>query len=509
MSVIVLGLLSAYLGWAWTLVLLAACAIVYLLSAPVRAVRAWGVPTAPMWPVLGCLPFYLRVEGSIWDAHLALSKRHGGGPVGACMPGFAPWLVVSDPPSVRHALKDAFDCFEKGAVLDPFRELVGYGIFGADGEAWARQRKAASHLFAQRVLREDMARMIGVHLDELVERADALAASGEVFDAQRLMFCFTFDTISDVAFGGKPGSLDGRPVPFMESFDRAQQLCTRRQSDPLFRVKRRLGVGSERELARHARVVREYARAAVEERRRAGPDELRRHGDLLSRFAVDAPDWPDEVLAEAVLNYMIAGRDTTAALLSWSLFRLTQMPAERERLLDEMRAAAADPACAAEPTRLAARLVRLEAFLLEVLRLHPPVPGDGKMCVRETRLPNGVLMKPGQLFFYNAYTFGRLNSEAFPEPLELRPERHLAAGEDGAPRVSPPDPFVLPVFNAGPRACLGRRLALMEAKLVLARLLPRYDVELECAPADIGYEENVILRIKGGLPVSLRRRSAE
>merc|ERR1719453_2228141 len=107
----------------------------------------------------------------------------------------------------------------------------------------------------------------------------------------------------------------------------------------------------------------------------------------------------------------------------------------------------------------------MNAVLSESLRLYPSVPADVKRAAQDDIWPDGTKIPAGTNIIYNVYSMGRDTATWGADAGEFKPERWLEMEE-------PPDDFHYPVFNGGPRVCLGRRLAMVEMKCCLAVLLP-------------------------------------
>ena len=152
-----------------------------------------------------------------------------------------------------------------------------------------------------------------------------------------------------------------------------------------------------------------------------------------------------------ILNYMIAGRDTTACMLTWAMYRLAKHPDVQKRLLDEVDSFKGELGYAA-----LSHFTLLEAFIHEVLRLHPSVPMDSKRAIKDDQFPDGTFIPAGVVVRYNPYVVNRLDA-FWKDGEEFLIDRWL--------KDEKPTNFQYPTFNAGPRTCLGRFLALMEGKL--------------------------------------------
>lgn len=170
---------------------------------------------------------------------------------------------------------------------------------------------------------------------------------------------------------------------------------------------------------------------------------------------------------------MLAGRDTTAALLGWSLVRLTLHP----QIFSSLRSTIlADFPNDSQPTFSQLKSCRpLQHFLQEVLRLHPTVPVNNRLCVKDTTLPLGggpeakspIAIRAGQLVVFSVYAMHRRKDIWGEDALEFRPGRWEEKGGQA--------PWAFLPFLGGPRVCLGQQFALTEAAFLIVRLLREFD----------------------------------
>ena len=120
----------------------------------------------------------------------------------------------------------------------------------------------------------------------------------------------------------------------------------------------------------------------------------------------------------------------------------------------------------------------LEAFkgvVYETLRLWPPVPLDIKECQEDDVLPDGSCIPRHAKLVFLPYAMGR-DPAAYPEPLVFRPERWIP--------FSAPSPYEFPVFQAGPRICLGMDMAMFEIKLLTSMLVRSFSFQLAAGEAE-------------------------
>jgi cytochrome P450 len=174
---------------------------------------------------------------------------------------------------------------------------------------------------------------------------------------------------------------------------------------------------------------------------------------------------------------MMAGRDTTAALLGWSLVRLALHP----EIFSSLRATILRdfPDADSPPTFAQLKSCRpLQHFLQEVLRLHTTVPVNNRLCVKDTTLPLGggpdqkspIAIRAGQLVVFSVYAMHRRGDIWGEDALEFRPGRwEEKAGSQAR------SPWAFLPFLGGPRVCLGQQFALTEAAFLLVRLLREFD----------------------------------
>lgn len=203
---------------------------------------------------------------------------------------------------------------------------------------------------------------------------------------------------------------------------------------------------------------------------RADPRLMERK-DLLALFvqAEEKQRFSNVYLRDMVLNFVIAGRDTTACLLSWLFYILTTNLEIQEELAAEIDARCPRGTTPTLKCLTATSMPYLNGVVYETLRLYPPVPTDNKQAFVDDVLPDGTPVPKGAILMFLPYAMGR-DSALYSEPKVVKPERWI-------PFVSPA-PHEFPVFQAGPRICLGMDMAIFEAKIAVVALLQRYRFEL-------------------------------
>jgi cytochrome P450 len=220
---------------------------------------------------------------------------------------------------------------------------------------------------------------------------------------------------------------------------------------------------------------------------------------LLAARDEDGQPMSDDELRDELVTLLVAGHETTATALSWAV-RWILADADVEAKLRDELGGAAD----LTPQRIQA-LPYLDACAREALRLNPIIPIVGRITTRDLSL-GGYELAKGTGIVCSIYLAQR-RPDVFPDPTRFDPERFLE-GAPGRPsggrRIAPYEFFP---FGGGIRRCIGMAFALLEMKMVLARLFTRTTMKLE-SPSAIGYERRSITLVPSeGLRVRLVERS--
>ncbi|CAM6016120.1 unnamed protein product, partial [Sphagnum balticum] len=482
-----------------------------------------------------------------------LKKKTNGMTARLVRPGSVAFYLTASPKNVEYILKTNFENYPKGPeTCNNLSDLLGSSIFSVDGELWKEQRRVAMHEFTKKSLRNFMHEIVQVELDNrLIPVLSKASSEGVMVDLHDLFMRFTFDTICNLGFGVDPGCLDlSLPnVKLAHAFDTATAITSSRffMYPFVWGTKRALNIGSERILRESIRQIDEFAMHVIQKRRqkllesstelRSGlnsddaPEPLSSppHMDLLSRFMGVATEaeklrtldssggddqkrggYSDVFLRDIVISFLLAGRDTTSSGLSWLFWLLSR----HRRVVDAIRAEIREVVKSRNCTNLSTDASKftyeelknmhyLHAALSESLRLYPPLPVDTKFAVKEDVLPDGTHIPKGSIVAYGPYAMGRMEQLWGSDCLEFKPERWLQNGV-----FLPQCPYKYAVFQAGPRICLGKELALLQIKLVTAGLINCFDFYV---PEDFKptYEISLLLPMKYGLPTKISPRERE
>ncbi|KAM6570291.1 hypothetical protein CsatB_018276 [Cannabis sativa] len=464
------------------------------------------------YPIIGCLVSFYENRRRLlhWYTDLVLCSPTSTVVVKRL--GALRTIVTANPTNVEYILKTNFPNFPKGeSFTEILGDLLGCGIFNMDGELWSTQRKLASHEFSTRSLREFVVKTLEEEVSErLIPLLENAAQNDTVLDLQDLLKRFAFDTICKVALGHDPCCLDtSRPVPSLfRAFDTAAEISAKRSTSTvalLWKMKRFFRFGSEKKLRDAIEIVHESVSEIITKKRKLIlEDENKGGGDMLSRFLMAGHD--DEVVRDMVISFVMAGRDTTSAAMTWLFWLLSQNSKAEKLLLNEVNRSCSNSNNVALNYDSLQEMSFLKACLCESMRLYPPVSWDSKHAANDDVLPDGTVVKKGDRVTYFPYGMGRLEELWGENCGEFKPERWLLEDDETGRVLKAVSPFKFPVFQAGPRVCLGKEMAFTQMKYVVASVLKRFEIRPVCLDQPV-FVPLLTAHMAGGLRVSVRNRS--
>ena len=311
-------------------------------------------------------------------------------------------------------------------------------------------------------------------------------------------------------------------LPFSQAFDHASAVTANRFTNPLWRIDDLLQGfkfrGCLREIKSFGLKVVNTAvkrRASTKPVIQGSPPSL--HTILVDSLLDHISN--SEVVADAAINFLSAGRDTTAQSLTWAFYSLLRHPEWKQRLLNSIKSSF--PATDREsslplPYDFIANqhaLPYVQAVFAEALRLNPAVPFELKESVAATTMPDGTELPAGAVVIWIPHGLARSEKIWGADAAEFNPERWLNEQTDGSTQVATRSAFENPVFNAGPRMCIGKRMAEVLAISMLTRLIWQWDFEEVRGAGEIGgrrvMAESLTAPMQGGLPVKVRYASLE
>jgi cytochrome P450 len=391
-------------------------------------------------------------------------------------------IVLSRPELVNDVLVTHRADFSKAYLTSLMHPLLAGSMLLADSDSWLHQRKLVLPAFHRERLDT-----YAVVMAEEARRACASWVPGERRDVHSEMMRMTLQIVTRTLFGidfsGAVGVAENLVATVMDEFNR-------RIASP---VRFRFPLPSVRtlRLIKAMRELDDIAYRAISERRRQPQEDLL--SMLVAAHDENGRPMSDREVRDACIAVFFAGHETTACLLSWTWYVLSDRRDVEAKLLGEL--AAAGVQADDSPATLVERLPYMQAVLKEVLRLYPPAYAFGRRALRDTMVgehpvPAGttVLMSPWAI---------QRDATYFEDPDRFVPERWENGLGSHLPR------FAYFPFSSGPRRCVGSSYATMEATIALATILPRFRLT---SVALVKPAPSLTLRPSGEMPMAVTAR---
>ncbi len=449
---------------------------------------------------------------------------HEYGPMFQVHLGRMPLIVLSDHKQISDILRERPESFRRPSRMQEIISEMGIadGVFVAEGEHWARQRRMVMASFAPGHVRAYFPALLNVAA-RLKRRWMTASDIAQPVNLQSDLMRFTVDAISGLAFGVDVDTLSSKDDVIQRHLDKILPTIWRR-THAIVPYWRWFRLPSDRALDRSVAEVNKAIRGFMADARERLKEPARRAApqNLLEAMLI-AADEPgsgvsDEDVVGNVFTMLLAGEDTTATSLSGMFYLLSRHPEAMARVQREVDELMSHPLADWAPEDLG-RLNYLEACIHESMRLKPVGPFNVVETLRE--LVVGDVIVPQGTSIVAMMRHDSLNEAIFPDAQAFRPERWLDKAETGekalnaqtaqtaqtAPKAADHAKRVSMPFGAGPRICPGRYLALMEIKLVAAMLFQHFGiVSLDTPDGGEAQELMAFTMTPVGLTMTVRER---
>lgn len=429
------------------------------------ASSACPLPTAEGPAGLSILAAFLRSRSLL--TALEGMHQHVGNLFEIPAPGFRP-AVMAGPEYNRHLLLTNRDDYLWRTESDPVTELLRRGVLVIDGEEHDRVRGCMEPALLRRPTL--------AHIPTMIESTDWVIDRWQ--DGQTVDMLVEMRKVALLILVGSLFGVDCRPDldriwnPILRAIDYispglwilSSKLPRRRYRQELAELDDYLyGLIRRR---REELTFQGHTTTALEH---AAPDDLLTRlvqmsqghsSSSLGHFTMD-----DDLIRDQLLTMLIAGHDTSTALFAWLLYLLGEHPDAMRRVRDEVQAVLGDAPPAAEHLN---GLHYLDLVIRETLRLYPPIHIGNRKAKTDVALEQGTIAA-GSRVMYSIYLSHR-DPQHWENPSAFDPERFE--------RQAAMPAFTYLPFGGGPRNCIGATFAQIEAKVVMARLLQRTQLEL-------------------------------
>jgi cytochrome P450 len=400
--------------------------------------------------------------------------------------------IVSHPDYVKHVLQDNFRNYGKQTRgFQALRELLGQGLLTAEGDFWLKQRRTAQPAFHHQHIAsfaDTMGRVTGEMLDAWDRSPDPTVP----VDVADLMMNLTMRIVGLTLLSR---DVSGNAADVGQALNTILHL-TMSHITRIVDIPRSWPTKRNRTFKSARATLDGIVLQIIADRRQAGATAEK---DLLTMLmAAKDPEtgegMSDAQLRDEVMTIFLAGHETTANALTWTWYLLSKHPGIARQMEEEV-----DRVLSGRVPTLAdlGQLTYTKQVLEESMRLYPPAWMIARSATGEDTI-GGYHIPQGSIVFTSPYVTHR-HPEFWPNPEGFDPDRFTA--EQTAQRHK----FAYFPFGGGPRLCIGREFALMEAHLIIAQVAQRYRLHL-VAGHPVEPEPMVTLRPRHGLKMTLHRR---
>ena len=370
-------------------------------------------------------------------------------------------FILNTPDAIRHVLVDNYENYTRTpAGIRVLRPMLGEGLLIAEGRAWKHQRRTLAPAFTPRAVTTLVPHMLAA-TDETI--AKLKAASNAPVDLREAMQRMTLEIAGRTMFSFGMARHGAALRDFVMEY--GERLARPHFLDLLLPLSWPTPLDFSR--ARFRKRWTAFVGMLIAERRAAGKNEGAPPNDLFdlmgaARDPETAVAFTDEQLGDQVATMILAGHETTATALFWSLYLLALDPAVQEELAAEVQGATVNGSLDIE------RLKFTRAVVDETMRLYPPAfliaraaAGPDTIADMPVKKNDVVLIAPWLL---------HRHEKLWRDPNAFIPSRFMTG--------TPPDRFAYLPFGVGARVCIGAHFALVEATLALAKMIGAFRVDL-------------------------------
>ncbi|GJP51245.1 hypothetical protein CLOM_g10420 [Closterium sp. NIES-68] len=419
------------------------------------------------------------------------------------------FVIVSDPVVTKHILRDNARSYSKGILSEILDFVMGQGLIPADGEVWVTRRRTVAPALHRKYV-SAMVSLFSECSQRLCDKLERAAEKGEVVEMESLFSRMTLDVIGKAVFNYEFNSLskdtgivEAVYVTLREAEVRSTALFPYWKIPPL-----RVVMPSQRKVSDALKLINSTLNELIAECKKMVEAEdveffeeyLNKEDPSILHFLVaSGDDVTSKQLRDDLMTMLIAGHETSAAVLTWAFYLLAQHPAAMEKLQAEVDSVLGDRQPAIDDFK---KLRFTTRVINEAMRLYPQPPVLIRRALEDDVL-GGYPIKQGQDIFISVWNLHH-SPELWQDAEDFRPERWPLDGPD--PNEVTENFSYLP-FGGGQRKCIGDVFATFEVTTAVAMLARRFNFSLAPGAEAVGMTTGATIHTTNGLLMTVSRRT--
>ncbi|KAJ0233127.1 Protein LUTEIN DEFICIENT 5 [Hirschfeldia incana] len=419
------------------------------------------------------------------------------------------FLIVSDPSIAKHILKDNAKAYSKGILAEILDFVMGKGLIPADGEIWRRRRRAIVPALHMKYVAA-MISLFGEASDRLCQKLDSAASAGEEVEMESLFSRLTLDIIGKAVFNydfdsltNDTGVIEAVYTVLREAEDRSVSPI------PVWDIPIWKDISPrQRKVATSLKLINDTLNDLIATcKRMVEEEELQFHEEYMNErdpsilhfLLASGDDVSSKQLRDDLMTMLIAGHETSAAVLTWTFYLLTTNPNVVAKLQEEVDSVIGDRFPTLEDMK---KLKYTTRVMNESLRLYPQPP----VLIRRS-LENDTLgpypIKRGEDIFISVWNLHR-SPLHWDDAEEFNPERWPLDGPN--PNETNQNFSYLP-FGGGPRKCIGDMFASFENVVAIAMLIRRFNFQTAPGAPPVKMTTGATIHTTEGLKLTVTKRT--
>ncbi|KAI3517003.1 hypothetical protein L1887_16209 [Cichorium endivia] len=329
-------------------------------------------------------------------------------------------LLTTDPLDIQHLLSKNFASYPKGQKFRDILDFFGDGVLNVDGYLWEIHRKTVMSFLRQPNFQSVFEAIIWNKVERgLLPVLESISKTGMEIDLQDIFQRFTFDTTSNLLLDYDPQSLsvDFPSLPCEKSMSNIEEGILYRHLVPptYLKLQRLLKIGNEKKLSEDYTVVDHFVQKCLARIQNESSEHVKEKLGFVTSLIKELKNEsgslgePNKFLRDAIVNLMVAGKDTTSTTLSWFFYLIAKNPIVEDKIREEIHTFLDVKVDDLKlNSKELGKLDYLHGALCEALRLYPPVPFNHKTPLHAEILPSGSQISKNTEIILYFYGMGRM-----------------------------------------------------------------------------------------------------